>query len=96
MRAFMALALIIPVLTGCATRIPSKDDFGMSALLAVGDIPPGFSEFNRFEAATNDYIAGQLCATPFQRLESTAAEAMPGRFDQLVARCRTHVPLFGS
>jgi hypothetical protein len=96
MRGFLAPALVVLVLAGCGTPIPSKDDFGASALFAVGDVPPGFAEFNRFEAATGDYVAGQLCATPFQRLEANAVEATPGRFEQLVARCRTHVPLFGS
>ena len=46
MRAFLALPLVVLVLAGCATPIPAKDDFGASALLAVGDIPPGFVEFN--------------------------------------------------
>jgi hypothetical protein len=96
MRASLALPLVALALAGCATPIPAKDDFGASALLAVGDVPPGFAEFNRFDAATNDLIADQLCATPLQRLNENAMEAAPGRFEQLVARCRTHVPLFGS
>jgi hypothetical protein len=96
MRAFLALPLVVLALAGCATPIPAKDDFGASALLAVGDVPPGFSEFNRFDAATNRLIADQLCATPLQRLNENAMEAAPGRFEQLIARCRTHIPLFGS
>ncbi|MGD9617208.1 MAG: DUF1206 domain-containing protein [Alphaproteobacteria bacterium] len=96
MRGFLASALVVLVLVGCGTPIPSKDDFGASALLAARDVPSGFAEFNRFGAATHDYVAEQLCATPFQRLEETAMEASPGRFEQLVTRCRTHVPLFGS
>jgi hypothetical protein len=96
MRASLALALVVLLLGGCATPIPSKDDFGASALIAVGNVPPGFAEFNRFDPATNDLVADQLCATPFQRLEENALEATPGRFEQLMARCRTHVPLFGS
>jgi hypothetical protein len=92
----IVLALVAVVLAGCATPIPSKNDFGASALLAVGDIPPGFADFNRFDPATNDLIARQLCATPSQPLEENAMEASPGRFEQLIARCRTHVPLFGS
>jgi hypothetical protein len=96
MRALLALALLSPVMASCATPIPSKDEFGTTALLAVGDIPPGFSAFNRFDPATDDLLAQQICATPYQRLEEKALEASPGRFEQLVARCRTHVPLFGS
>ena len=94
--ALVVLALVVLGLAGCATPIPSKDDFGASALLAVGNIPPGFADFNRFDPATNDLIAQQLCATPFQRLEENAMEAAPGRLEHLIARCRTHVPLFGS
>lgn len=96
MRAFFALALVVLALDGCATPIPTKDDFGASALLAVGNVPPGFADFNRFDPVTNDLIADQLCATPFQRLEENAMEAAPGRIEHLIARCRTHVPLFGS
>jgi hypothetical protein len=96
MRAFFALALVGLALAGCYTPIPSKDDFGASALLELGDIPPGFAAFNRFDSATNDLVAQQICATPYQRLNEIAMDAAPGRFEELVARCRTHVPLFGS
>ncbi len=96
MRAFLALALVVLALAGCYTPIPSKDDYGASALLAVGDIPPGFAEFNRFDAATNNLLAQQLCATRYQRLNENAMAASPGRLEELIARCRTHVPLFGS
>jgi hypothetical protein len=96
MRAFLALALVALVPAGCATPLPAKDDFGASALIADGDVPPGFAEFNRFDPASDDYIAAQLCATPYRRLEETAMQATPGRFEQLLARCRAHVPIFGS
>lgn len=96
MRAFLVLALVALVLAGCATPIPSKDDFGTSALIAGGKIPPDFAEFNRFDPAADDYVARQLCATPRLRLEENAMQAAPGQFEQLLARCRTHVPLFGS
>ena len=96
MRASFALALVVLALTGCATPIPTKDDFGASALLEVGHSPPGFAAFNRFDPATNDLLAQQICATPYQRLNANALAADPGRFEQLIARCRTHVPLFGS
>jgi hypothetical protein len=96
MRAFLVLTLIALVPTGCATPIPSKDDFGASALIAGGNVPPGFAEFNRFDPAANDYLADQLCATPHLLLEENALPARPGRFEQLLARCRTHVPIVGS
>ena len=96
MRASIALALVVLALSGCATPIPSKDDFGASALVEVGDIPPGFAAFNRFDPATDDLVARQLCATPYQRLNENAMGADPGRIEELIARCRTHVPLLGS
>jgi hypothetical protein len=96
MRALLPLALVALVLAGCATPIPAKDDFGASALLVEGNVPAGFEAFNRFDPATNDLLADQLCATPFQRLQENAMEAAPGRLHQLTARCRTHVPWFGS
>ena len=96
MRAFLVLALVALVPAGCATPIPSKDDFGASAVVATGIVPPGFEEFNRFDPASDDYVARQLCATPYLRLEENALNAVPGRFEQLRSRCRTHVPLFGS
>ena len=55
MRALLALPLVVLALAGCATPLPAKDDFGASGLLAVGDIPPGFVEFNSFDAATNGF-----------------------------------------
>ena len=96
MRAFLVLALVALVPAGCATPIPSKDDFGASALVATGNTPPGFEEFNRFDPAANDYVARQLCATPYQPLEENAVQAIPGRFEQLQARCRAHVPFLGT
>lgn len=96
MRAFSALALVALLVSGCGTPIPARDDFGASALLAVRDVPPGFAEFNRFEAGANNYVVRQLCATPPQNLQERIMEAAPGQIDQLIARCRTHVPLFGS
>ena len=97
MRALMALALVVPALAGCATHIPVKQEFGASALLVAGaDIPPDFASFNNADAAVNDLVADQICATPVQRLEERLSEAVPGRFEQLTSRCRTHVPLFGS
>jgi hypothetical protein len=95
-RACFALAPLALALAGCATPIPTKNDFGASALLEAGDSPPGFAAFNRFDPATNDLLARQLCATPYQRLNENAMGADPGRFEQLIARCRTHVPLWGS
>jgi len=95
MRAFLALALVLPALVGCGTPIPVKHEFGASTLLAVGDIPPDFAKLNNFDPAVNDLLADQICATPSQRLEEKTIAAVPGRFEQLSSRCRTHVPLFG-
>ena len=95
MRASLALALLLPVLAACGTPIPAKDEFGTTALVATHDVPPGFAEFNRFEATANDALADQICATPHRPLQEKAIPAVPGTFEHLINRCQTHVPLFG-
>lgn len=95
MRAFLALLLVSAALAGCTPYIPVKEGFGTSALVAVGDIPPEFVDFNNYDPTVNALLADQLCATPYQPSEEKVLGASAGRIVQLVARCRTHVPLFG-
>ena len=95
MRVFLAVTLTVAALAGCTPHIPVKEDFGTSALVAVGDIPPEFAEFNNFDPAVNALLADQICATPYQISEHKAIGASTGRLVQAIGRCRTHVPLFG-
>jgi len=80
---------------GCTPSIPVKDDFGTSALVASGKIPPEFAEFNAYDASVNPVLADQMCATQYQPLEEKSLSATPGRLVQANGRCRTHVPIFG-
>ncbi len=95
MRVVLGLALLVSALAGCTPYIPVKDGFGTSALVAVGDIPPEFAEFNNYDPAVNALLADQICATPYQPLEEMSLGASAGRLVQLRGRCQTHIPLFG-
>ena len=94
MRAFSGLVLL-GLIAGCTPFIPVKDDFGTSALLPAGDIPPEFAEFNSYQATANPILADQLCATPYQVLEEKTVGATPGKLLAARARCQTHIPILG-
>jgi len=95
MRAHLALLLLPLFVASCTPYIPVKDDFGTSALLPAGDVPPEFAEFNAYDPGVNNLLADQICATPYQPLEEKAVGATPGRFVQARGRCATHIPVFG-
>ncbi len=94
MRALAAFLLSALVL-GCTPYIPVKDDFGTSALVPAGDIPPEFAEFNNYDPAVNPLMAAQICATPYQPLEAKSLDAAAGRFVNARGRCETHIPIVG-
>ena len=94
MRALLIVALLT-VLAACAPYIPVKDDFGTSALVPVGDMPPEFAEFNVYDPAVNTLLASQLCATSYQPLEEKSLGAASGHLVQARGRCQTHIPLLG-
>ena len=75
MRVFFGLLLLLPGIAGCTPFIPVKDDFGTSALVPVGDIPPEFAEFNAYDPGVNPLLADQICATPYQPLEDKSVGA---------------------
>ena len=95
MRVFYATLLLSIGVMGCTPFIPVKDDFGTSALLPAGDIPPEFAEFNSYQATANPILADQLCATPYQNLEERTMGAAPGELLAARARCQTHIPILG-
>jgi hypothetical protein len=96
MRVFLALAIaFVAASAGCTPHLPVKEGFGTSALVAVGDIPPEFAEFNNYDPAVNTLLADQICATPYQLSEEKAIGGSAGRIVQAIGRCRTHVPFFG-
>ena len=95
MRVKSALLLLSLAAAGCTPFIPVKDDFGSSALVPAGDIPPEFAEFNVYDPAVNGLLADQICATPYRPLEEKSLGASSGRLIQARGRCQTHIPLFG-
>jgi hypothetical protein len=95
MRVLFVLALL-SALAGCAPYIPVKDDFGTSALVPYGDMPPEFAEFNRYDPAVAGLLADQMCATPYQPLYEQSFGAAGGRFLQARGRCVTHRPFWGN
>ena len=40
MRLLSALMLVVPLVSGCTPYLPEKLDFGTTAAVPVGDIPP--------------------------------------------------------
>src|SRR5690348_6635444 len=98
MRALLAFALLSAAAVlqaGCTPFIPSKEDFGTSAMAPVGDIPPEFAEFNSFDPAVNNLLADQICATSYQAMEAQTLGASSGKLIDARGRCRPHVPIFG-
>jgi hypothetical protein len=95
MRVLSAFLLLSLAAAGCTPFIPVKDDFGTSALVPAGDIPPEFAEFNFYNPGVNTLLADQICATPQIRLEDKSIGATPGRLVQGRARCQTHIPILG-
>jgi hypothetical protein len=96
MRPILALALLIPLAAGCTPRIPVKDDFGTSSLIAKTEVPPEFAEFNSYDPTVNALLSDQMCATPYVQLEEKTLGADPGQMPAWRGRCETHVPLLGS
>ena len=95
MRVVFALCLMLPIVVGCTPFIPVKDDFGTSALVPAGDIPPEFAEFNLYNPGVNGLLADQICATPYLALEEKSVGATPGRLVEATTRCQTHIPIIG-
>jgi hypothetical protein len=87
MRNLLALAIIAAVLQGCADRIPLRDDFGTSALVPKGKIPPEFAEFNNYDANVNPIVANQICATSYIPMEQRSQPAQPGELSVWRGRC---------
>jgi hypothetical protein len=96
MRVLSVAFLIAAGVAACTPFIPVKDDFGTSAAVPVGDIPPEFAEFNAYDPAINPLLTDQMCATPYQPLEEKNLAGAGGRIVQARGRCATHVPFWGN
>jgi hypothetical protein len=96
MRVLPVVLLLAFVGAGCTPFIPVRDDFGTSAAVPAGDIPPEYAEFNVYNAGVNRLLADQICATPYQPLDGRSLNAAGGRILQTIGRCQTHLPLWGN
>ena len=63
-----------------------KTDFGTTAAVPQGEIPPEYAKFNNFDPKVNAVLANQICATPYQPSTVATMDASPG---QLVAATGT-------
>jgi hypothetical protein len=96
MRSIFALALLMPLAAGCTPYLPMKADFGTSAAVPKGDIPPEYAEFNAYDPNVNPLLAEQICATKYQPNEVAVRGASPGELVTARGTCATHLPIVGT
>ena len=96
MRLLLALALVLPLIAACTPYIPLKTDFGTSAAVTKGDIPPEYAGFNAYDPNVNPVLAQQICATPYQPSDITTAAASPGQLVTAHGTCAPHQPIIGN
>ena len=96
MRSIFFLVLAAPLVASCTPLMPMKDDFGTSAAIAKGPIPPEYARFNAYDPGANALLADQICATPYEPRDVAVSNASPGQLAAAHTRCATHVPLIGA
>ncbi|HTZ35384.1 MAG TPA: hypothetical protein VMB84_05125 [Stellaceae bacterium] len=96
MRLILALALVSPLVAGCTPYLPEKLDFGTSAAVPKGEIPPEFAAFNAFDPGINPVLASQICATPYTANDTEVNNASPGQLVTAHGVCATHQPILGN
>ena len=96
MRKLAVFALALPLVAGCTPYIPLKTDFGTSAAVWRGDIPPEYAAFNAYDPAVNPLMAQQICATPHQPSDIRTNAASPGALVTERGTCATHQPIIGN
>jgi hypothetical protein len=95
MRLLFALALVSPLVASCTPYIPEKLDFGTSAAVPKGEIPPEYAGFNAYDPNVNALLANQICATSYQPGDVDTADASPGALVTAHGTCAPHRPLTG-
>jgi hypothetical protein len=95
MRIALALVVLPILFAGCSPNIPTKPDFGTSALVPSGDTPPEFAQFNAYDPATGPMVAQLMCATPYTAVEQKSVDAAPGEIITGRGSCQAHVPFIG-
>lgn len=95
MRFPYVLVLTAACLASCTPYIPAKLDFGTSAAVPKGDLPPEYARFNAYDANVNPMLANQICATSYQPGDVTTADASPGQLVTAHGTCAPHRPFTG-
>jgi hypothetical protein len=96
MRLLFALALLAPLVAGCTPYIPAKLDFGTTAAVPKGDIPPEYAGFNAYDPNVNAVLAQQICATAYEPGSVTVSNASPGQLVTANGTCAVHRPFTGN
>jgi hypothetical protein len=95
MRLIFALAVCSPLLAGCTPYLPQRTDFGTSAAVPKGDIPPEYAAFNAYDPGVNSVLAQQICATPYRPADVVTNNASPGQLVSAHGTCASHLPIIG-
>jgi hypothetical protein len=96
MRLQSALMLVVPLVAGCTPYLPMKTDFGTTAAVPAGSIPPEYAKFNAYDPKVNPLLANQICATPYQPNTVVTNDASPGQLVTATGTCATHQPILGN
>ncbi|MFZ2007978.1 MAG: hypothetical protein WAV02_23060 [Stellaceae bacterium] len=96
MRLLFALVFVVPLVAGCTPYLPMKTDFGTTAAVPAGTIPPEYAEFNAYDPKVNAELANQICATPYQLTQVTTSNASPGELVTATGACAPHQPILGN
>jgi hypothetical protein len=95
MRSLIFLVIAAPLVTGCTPYIAERLDFGTSAAVPKGDIPPEYAGFNNYDPAVNPVLAQQICATSYQPRTVATNDASPGQLVTARGTCAPHTVLIG-
>lgn len=96
MRLLTGLALVAPLVASCTPYIPMKADFGTTAAVPKGEIPPEYAKFNAYDPKVNAVLANQICATPYVPGKVTTDDASPGQLVTATGTCAPHQPILGN
>jgi hypothetical protein len=96
MRLLSLLVLGVPLVAGCTPYLPMKTDFGTTAAVPTGTIPPEYAKFNAYDPKVNAELANQICATPYEPTQVTTSDASPGELVTATVTCAPHQPILGN
>ena len=96
MRLLSGLVLVVPLLAGCTPYLPMKADFGTTAAVPTGTIPPEYTQFNAYDPNVNLVVANQICATGYELAKVTTSPASPGELVSATGTCARHQPILGN